>query len=391
MYEFVDNNYCYDIMVIRKSSLTNTQFKIKEEIFMSVQLPITNKFGFYEIRLESIGGLGANLSGKILGELGVLKLGLNASNFASYGSEKRGTPVKSFVRYCKTDQPINISSPVERPHILGLFHERLAGKIPVMAGVNEDSIVIVNTTEDLDTMRDQLKMYAGKLVTVDALQIALEEKTRINMVMMGAIAKVSGFIPLEALEEVVKETIGKKYPAALKGNLAGLKRGYEEVKVKEYAPDGKYEYQEYTEVKREWGWDNMPLGGLNYIPGSTINNDLTASREGFVPVFHKEKCINCGLCESTCPDMVYQFAKGEFRGKPAMVNLGPDYHHCKGCLRCVEVCPVAALTEGRERDTDIWSTHVRNQDLIVDQLTFEDVGASSMQTSESEESLSTDL
>jgi pyruvate ferredoxin oxidoreductase gamma subunit len=358
---------------------------------MSVQLPITNKYGFYEIRLESIGGLGANISGKILGELGVLKLGLNASNFASYGSEKRGTPVKSYVRYCKPDQEIKINSPVEQPHILGLFHSQLAGKIPVMAGVNENSIVIVNTTEDPDTIRDRLKMYAGKLVCIDALQIALEEKTRINMVMLGAIAKVSGFISLEAMQEVVTDTIGRKYPAALKGNLAGVKRGYEEIVEKTYALDNKYEYQEYSEVKREWGWDNMPLGGVNYIPGSTVNNDLTASREGFVPIFHQEKCINCGLCDSTCPDMVYQFKAGEFKGKPAMVNLGPDYHHCKGCLRCVEVCPVAALTEGRERDTDIWKDHIRNQDLIVDKMDFEDSGAYSIQTTESEETLSVDF
>ncbi|TCT12281.1 pyruvate ferredoxin oxidoreductase gamma subunit [Natranaerovirga pectinivora] len=354
---------------------------------MSVKLPITNKYGFYEIRLESIGGLGANISGKILGELGVLKLGLNASNFASYGSEKRGTPVKSFVRYCAADQEIKISSPVEQPHILGLFHNRLAGKIPVMAGINENSIVIVNTSEDPDTVRDQLKMHAGRLVCVDALQISIEEKTRINMVMLGAIAKVSGFISLEAMEEVVKDTIGKKYPAALPGNLAGVRRGYEEINEKFYEADGKYDYQEYAEVKRDWGWDNMPIGGLNYLHGSTVDNDLTASREGFVPIFHKDKCINCGLCDSTCPDMVYQFAEGEFRGKPAMVNLGPDYHHCKGCLRCVEVCPTAALTEGREREVDIWKDHIRNQDLIVDKMEFEDSGAYSMQTTESEESL----
>ena len=58
-----------------------------------VKLPITNENGCYEMRLESIGGLGANLCGKLLGELGATYLGLNASAFSSYGSEKRGSPV----------------------------------------------------------------------------------------------------------------------------------------------------------------------------------------------------------------------------------------------------------------------------------------------------------
>ena len=61
-------------------------------------LPITNEHGYFEIRLESIGGLGANLCGKMLGELGALSLSLNSLSFSSYGSEKRGSPVKAYIR-----------------------------------------------------------------------------------------------------------------------------------------------------------------------------------------------------------------------------------------------------------------------------------------------------
>ncbi|MFQ5560281.1 MAG: ferredoxin, partial [Nitrospinota bacterium] len=56
-----------------------------------VDLPVTNSHGFYEIRMEGVGGQGANLAGKILGEAGILYLGLNGSNFSSYGSEKKGS------------------------------------------------------------------------------------------------------------------------------------------------------------------------------------------------------------------------------------------------------------------------------------------------------------
>lgn len=348
-----------------------------------VKLPITNEYGFYEIRLESIGGLGANLSGKILGELGAIYLGLNSSSFASYGSEKRGTPVKAFIRWADPSQEIRINSPVETPHLLGIFHERLAGKIPVMQGVGPDTVVVVNTDEEPDVIRDRFKMHAGTLVCVDALRLAIEAKTRVNMIMLGAMAKASGFIPLEDLKELVKDTLGKKYPAALQSNLEGLEKGYNNIVVKKYEVDGKYPYQEYSEVKREWGYDNAPIGGINPHYGSTISNDLSGSREGYIPVFKKESCINCGMCDSTCPDMVYQFVPGEYKGKPSMINLGPDYHHCKGCLRCVEVCPTDALTAGIEREVDIWKIHVRNQELLVDKMEFEDVGPNSWMRSES--------
>ena len=42
--------------------------------------------GYYEIRLESIGGLGANLCGKMLGELGAVYMGLNAASFSSFST-----------------------------------------------------------------------------------------------------------------------------------------------------------------------------------------------------------------------------------------------------------------------------------------------------------------
>ena len=59
-------------------------------------LPKKNELGFFEIRLRINWGLGANLAGKMLAEAGVFGLGLNGSNFSSYGSEKKGSPVKKF-------------------------------------------------------------------------------------------------------------------------------------------------------------------------------------------------------------------------------------------------------------------------------------------------------
>lgn len=81
--------------------------------------------------------------------------------------------------------------------------------------------------------------------------------------------------------------------------------------------------------------------------------------------------------------MVFQFVKGEYKGKESMVNLGIDYHHCKGCMRCTEICPTGALECHLEREVDTVKNHIRNKDLILDKLDFEKVGASSFVNSES--------
>ena len=126
----------------------------------------------------------------------------------------------------------------------------------------------------------------------------------------------------------------------------------------------------------------MPIGGINPWYGSTVTSDLSPSRQGYIPIFLKERCINCGLCDSTCPDEVFQFQKGNYKGKEMMVNKGLDYYHCKGCLRCVEVCPTHALIREREADYKSKPWFLPNQELLRMPEYYEPAGADGYITSE---------
>lgn len=345
-------------------------------------LPQVNELGYYEMRLESIGGLGANLCGKLLGELGAVQLGLNAASFSSYGSEKRGSPVKAFVRYSAPGQDIRINSPVRHPHLLALFHEAMAGKLPVNAGVRKECQVVVNSAQSPAVLRDQMQLAAQTIACVDALSIAMQSRTRINMVMLGAIARLSGFLPLEAVKQCVVDTLGKKAPDLLGANLEGIQRGYEEVVIQTF-DDECWPEIPYDAESTGWGWKTAPIGGVNPIAGSTVRNDLSASREGYLPLFDPAKCIHCGLCDTTCPDMVFQFFPGELKGRQMMMNRGLDYRFCKGCLRCVDICPTHALTQGLEKEHPQPDHFVPVRDLQVPELQQVHVGPNSWVTSES--------
>ncbi len=360
-------------------NIENTKTQPESE---SVTLPEVNENGCYEMRLESIGGLGANLCGKLLGELGAVYLGLNSASFSSYGSEKRGSPVKAYVRWSAREQEILENCPVEHPHLLVLFHQNLSKTQKVTAGADEKCILVINTSLSPEKMHDELQLFGGTVCCVDALGLALQSKSRINMVMLGAVAKASGFIPLDAVKALVRDTLGKKYPAVLENNLAGIDAGFNNVHSQSFQPDGRYEKVSYSELKSKWGYRNAPLGGVNPHFGNSVSNDLSASREGFIPLFIPEKCIHCGLCDTTCPDMVFQFLPGEYRGRKTMLNTGLDYHHCKGCLRCVEVCPVEALVCGKENEHPEKKYFVRNKELITDNLDFDCAGADPWITSE---------
>ncbi len=356
-----------------------------------INLPVTGS-GYYEIRLESIGGLGANLCGKMLGELGVKYLDFNSASFSSYGSEKTGTPVKGFIRYCDKEKEIRVHSPVITPNLLAVFHQALLREGSVWEGCNEDTKAIIAIEEGQETGGIEVPDNLNACYVIKAQRIAMETHARINVVMLGAMARVMGFVDLEDVNQICADTLGKKYPDALKGNLEGIKRGYEEVRKAvgkgqeadlsrqemEAGNSGKTDTAEKKErvggnkekgvLTKEkpavkWGYGTAPIGGINPEFGNTVATDLSPSRQGYIPLFIKERCINCGRCDSTCPDMVFQFAPGEYRGQKMMVNQGLDYYHCKGCLRCVDVCPVNALVRGVEAEHPDKEYFLPNKDL----------------------------
>lgn len=343
---------------------------------------------YYEIRLESIGGLGANLCGKMVGELAVRYLNLNSAGFSSYGSEKTGTPVKGYIRLCPQEKEIRVHSPVVKPDLLVIFHQALMRDRSVWKGCSDRTQVIIALDKGQErTIADNLPGGIRTCYVVDARQIAMETESRINVVMLGAMAKVMGFVELEDARQICRDSLGSKYPAALEGNLKGLEQGYARVRLAEivsgtidgggfaaaeserergYATtlESERSYAAAPENEQEWGYATAPIGGVNPRYGSTVTADLSPSRQGYIPLFLKERCINCGLCDSTCPDMVFQFAKGAFNGREMMVNRGLDYYHCKGCMRCVDVCPVNALVQGLEAEHPDKKYFLPNQDML---------------------------
>lgn len=312
-------------------------------------LPKKNELGFFEIRLESIGGLGANLAGKMLAEAGVLGLGLNGSNFSSYGSEKKGSPVKSFVRFCDPDTDIRDHSPIEQPHVIGVFHEALYKMIDVVSGLNADGIVLVNTKREFDSVKEDLNLEYGTLAIVDALKIANEEKTKVNTAMLGALYRILDFLDPEEMKSVIRRTFEKKYPHLVEPNIRTFERGYDEVSFKTYDVPADAQSKQFTRVQPRLGYETQEIGGIISAQANSILKDLSGSRQGFLPAYHAESCIHCAACDTVCPDFCFVWKEGEDKkGRKQMFLQGIDYQYCKGCLKCIDACPTDALQDMEE-------------------------------------------
>ena len=333
---------------------------------VSTHLPIKDEYGFFNIRLESIGGYGANIAGKMLAEAGVLYQGMNGSNFSSYGSEKKGSPVKSFIRFAEPGTEIRISSPIEEPDIICVFHEALIRTEPVARGLRPGGIIIVNTKKSPAEIKALLKVEDATVGTFDAMTIAVETKSRVNMAFLGAICRAASFLNPDAVKALVVDTFTKKYPATVPGNLQCFERGMNEVRLETFKPVEGTERPAFKRSLPTFGYMNQPIGGIVVNPGNMAAKDLSASRQGFLPAFDRSTCIDCAQCDMVCPDFCFVWEQGvDKRGRPANNLVGINYQYCKGCLKCVEACPTDALKDMREVDGYADENRVRHNNLLI--------------------------
>jgi pyruvate ferredoxin oxidoreductase gamma subunit len=181
-----------------------------------------------EICFHGRGGQGVKTAALLLAEAAELK-GDYIQGFADYGPERSGAPVKGYTRI--SDKPIVIHSFIEHPDVVVVLDESLIGVVPIVEGMSEDGIVIVNSTHSPKEIAKKLGVDKN-LYVVDATGISIDELGRNipNSPMLGAFSKVVGIVPLKAIEDIFEKKFkGRK--KIIEGNVKAVKRAYEEVKT----------------------------------------------------------------------------------------------------------------------------------------------------------------
>jgi pyruvate ferredoxin oxidoreductase gamma subunit len=316
---------------------------------MNFQVSLPDPCRFFELRFESIGGLGAHAAGQILATAAVLRMGLNGAHFSSYGSEKKGSVIRSFIRLGAAEQPIRTSAPVDSPDVIVVFHEALLDHPATLAGMRCGGTLIFTGPEgDRPAGLARLPRTA-RVIRVDAGRIAFEERSRPNAVLIGTLVAALPFLDSEIVLEALSDEFARRRPEAVAANERAFRRGEREFEVLPEVGEASGDLP-VIRPSPAWGYETAPIGGVIPAVGTTVWNDLSASRTGWVPVLDLDKCIHCGMCDMVCPDLCLVWTFEGNAPVPAAAHLvGVDYRYCKGCLRCVETCSTGALT--REAET----------------------------------------
>lgn len=187
---------------------------------------------YLEVRWHGRAQQGVVTAAKVLGEA-CLRAGKFVQAFPEFGPERMGAPVRAYNRV--SEEPIRLHSQVTNPKYVLIADPSLIASVNVTDGTPEDAVFIVNTQKAPEEMRKELGLSArgAHVYTVDATNISLETIGRFlpNTPLLGALAKVTGIISLEALLENFKENYSKKFsPKVMEGNVSAMNRGFNEVK-----------------------------------------------------------------------------------------------------------------------------------------------------------------
>lgn len=175
-----------------------------------------------EIRIHGRGGQGAVIASEMLASA-FFREGKYVQAFPAFGVERRGAPVMAFTRV--NDQPIRIRHFIYEPDHIIILDPTLIESTQIDSGLKEKGWIIINTDRPPQSFS---KFSRFQIAVVDASRIALEYKLGsptapiVNTAILGAFAKATGMISVEAIVEAMAEFV----PTNKAGNAAAIKEAF---------------------------------------------------------------------------------------------------------------------------------------------------------------------
>jgi len=180
-----------------------------------------------EIRFHGRGGQGTVVATILLAKA-FFQAGYYVQSFPLFGVERRGAPVEAYLRLDRSQ--IWVRTNVYQPDHVVVMDKTLLQGIDVTMGLKPGGWILINAPV-LPSQAEKLSNF--RLAIVDATRIALTHQlgTRthpiVNTAMMGALARVLGMPPMEAIAGAITEEITIKPEE----NISAAEDAYNEVQL----------------------------------------------------------------------------------------------------------------------------------------------------------------
>lgn len=145
------------------------------------------------------------------------------------GAERRGAPIQAFTKISKS-MSIKTYDSVVNPDYIVMFDTSLLEIPTIKAGIKEGVKLLINSPDAIDTsdLPKNVKIYV-----VDATGICIKRDFMhssgaiLNIPMLGAFGKITGYYDLNTMEKVIRKEFGEK---RIEQNMSVAKDAYESVR-----------------------------------------------------------------------------------------------------------------------------------------------------------------
>ena len=175
----------------------------------------------FEIIVYGRGGQGAKTCAQLIAESALIDEKYIQA-FPEYGPERRGAPVRSFVRI--SDKPIRIHEPISNPDVVMVLDDKLFNSISNLKDFN--CAYIINTKKSKEDFKD---LRNKEIYTIDGSSIS-QELIKINnpsTALIGMLIKITNIVTLDAVKNIIKKEFEKKGKLEIiEPNIKCLEKGH---------------------------------------------------------------------------------------------------------------------------------------------------------------------
>lgn len=180
-----------------------------------------------EIRFHGRGGQGAVIGSEVLAHAFFFE-GKYVQAFPAFGVERRGAPVTAFCRV--DDQPINLRNQIYQPDHVVLLDASMLETVNVTDGLKPHGSIVINSPRGPEFFNGRFDP-SYQIHVVDAAAIAVAHRLGsasnpiVNTAIIGAFAKATGLVGIEAVEQAIEEYV----PVKKENNRLAARAAFEQV------------------------------------------------------------------------------------------------------------------------------------------------------------------
>jgi len=176
-----------------------------------------------QIRIHGRGGQGVVTAAELIA-IAAFYEGKESQAFPSFGVERTGAPIESFVRIDK--HPIRTREQVQNPDLLIIQDATLLGTTDVTKGCDKNTVAIINTAKNKSELN--IDLPDENVFVINATKIALDVigKNIVNTVILGSIAKDTDLFSLASAKRAIKQKFAEKDKSLVEKNNKAVEKAF---------------------------------------------------------------------------------------------------------------------------------------------------------------------